>query len=307
MVHDFLGTEATSKILEEAGLASSTFYYKAKSARSGRAASTHTLKTDGSCVSNDELVSQIKALLGKEFVCYGYHKVTHHLKQAGYVINKKKVYRLMKEESLLLPKRIKTHGKRDFVKILVVKPTAPNMYLQMDIKYFWIAGERRNVYLLSVIDLFSRSVLGSRLGRSIRKRDVLFLLGEVFSDFKHLKGVCLRCDNGSQFLAYKVRDYLSQAGVYQEFTHIATPQENGHIEALHSILEYEIERRFEFETFEDLKATLKRYFDFYNKERLHSSIGFLSPQRFLDQYYAKEAINELENSLLEDLNLNVNI
>lgn len=274
MARDFLGTAATSKILEELGLARSSFYYKAKSSTSGRAASAHTLKNDGSCESNDEVVSQIKALLGKEFVCYGYHKVAHHLKQVGYIINKKKVYRLMKEQNLLLPKRIKTRGKRDFVKILVAKPTAPNMYLQMDIKYFWIAGERRNVYLLSIIDLFSRAVLGSKLGRSIRKRDVLFLLDEVFSNFSHLKGVSLRCDNGSQFLAHKVRDYLRQVGVYQEFTHIATPQENGHIESFHSILEYEVERRFEFETFEDLKATLKRHFDFYNKERLHSSIGF---------------------------------
>lgn len=294
-------------ILKDLHLSKSSFYYRANGKKRGRNPSSYTLRRDGFVVSDVKVLSEMDKLLEREFVCYGYLKVTHHLKRLGYIINKKKVYRLMKQEKLLLGKRIRTSGKRDFVKILVAKTTTPHQHLQMDIKYFWISGERKNAYLLSIIDLFSRKILGWKLGRSLRKKEVLALLGKTFADFREVKGVTLRNDNGSQFLAHKVRGYLKEMGVYQEFTHVATPQENGHIEALHAILETEVAGRFEFEAFEDLEATLGRYFRFYNEDRIHSSIGFKSPQNFLDEYYAKELINNLENEISTDLNLSVKI
>jgi transposase InsO family protein len=70
-----------------------------------------------------------------------------------------------------------------------------------------------------------------------------------------------------------VRDYLKEMEVHQEFTHVGTPEENCHIEALHSILEREVESRFEFATLEDLERVLAGYFLFYNRERIHSSLG----------------------------------
>lgn len=306
MLDSFKDKAKVSLLLKELELPKSSFYYRATNKRRGRRPLGYTFRKDDTAANDKIVVSDIKRLLEKEFVCYGYLKVTHHLKRHGYIINKKKVYRLMKEQKLLLGKRIRTSGKRNFVKMMVVTPTEPHQHLQMDIKYFWITGERKNAYLLSILDVFSRKVLGWKLGRSLKKKEVLALLKKTFADFQELKGVSLRNDNGSQFLAHRVRDYLKELGVYQEFTHIATPQENSHIEALHSVLEAEVVKRFEFESFEHLEDTLKRYFRFYNEERIHSSIGFKTPQNFLDEYYVKELMRSLKEKS-EDLNLCVKI
>ncbi len=80
-------------------------------------------------------------------------------------------------------------------------------------------------------------------------------------------------DNGSQFIAHKVRDYLKGINIGQEFTHVSSPRENGYIESLHSILEEEVIEKFEFESLEHPRDILDRYFRFYNEERIHSGIG----------------------------------
>ena len=98
--------------------------------------------------------------------------------------------------------------------------------------------------------------------------DVLKMIRRV--DLSHgLKGVTACNDNGSQFIANKVRHYLRELEANQEFTHIATPEENAYIEAFHSILEREVIPRFEFQSFYDNKLTLVAYMKFYNQRRLH--------------------------------------
>ena len=62
-----------------------------------------------------------------------------------------------------------------------------------------------------------------------------------------------------------------------ERIHPATPKEDAHIESFNSILEREVIRRLEFESFEEAKSAFGRYVDFYNNERLHSAIGYITP------------------------------
>ena len=68
----------------------------------------------------------------------------------------------------------------------------------------------------------------------------------------------IRSDNGSQFIEKKVREYLGVIGVQQEFTHIATPGENAHIEAYHTILKKEVFKRFDYQYFGQIEQILKR-------------------------------------------------
>jgi transposase InsO family protein len=68
-----------------------------------------------------------------------------------------------------------------------------------------------------------------------------------------LKGVIIRNDNGSQFIAYSVRETLKQMEAHQEFTHVAKPEENAYIEAFHSIQQRELMDRFTFSSFYDAK------------------------------------------------------
>jgi len=188
-------------------LPSSLYYYKPTAGAKGIKPSSHTGKKDGSMVANEQVVDDIKTVLSGDFVCYGYHKVTVELRQMNYIINPKKVYRLMDENNLLLGKVIKTKGKRQWIKHRKIIASKPLEYLCLDIKYVWVKGEQRFYYLLTVLDVYTRKVLAWILQRSIKQMDVIRLLRKL--DLQHsLKGVNVRNDNGSQLIAHKVRFFL---------------------------------------------------------------------------------------------------
>lgn len=259
------------------GLPRSVYYYQPQAGKPGAKPSQMTMKLDGSWVDNEQVITSIRNLLNVEFNALGYEYIAHKLKKE-YVINKKKVYQLMQENNLLLGKVIRPTGKREFVKFKRIEATRPLEYLCWDIKYVWVQGERRNCYLLSVIDVFSRKILAWLFQSSIRQIDLINLLRSVNQNYS-LKGVILRNDNGSQFIAHSVRNFLKSSEVKQEFTHVATPEENSYIEAFHSILEHDVIERNEFESYYEAKEMLQRYFSHYNHHRLHRSIGFVTPQQ----------------------------
>lgn len=137
----------------------SSFYYKATEGKRGAKPSISTTKQDGSVVNNLVVIEDINEILSQEFCCYGYHNVTDELRGLDYIINDKKVYRLMDEQNLLLGKVIRSSGKRKFVQHRKIEATRPMEYLCLDIKYVWVAGESRNYYLLTVLDVFTRIAL----------------------------------------------------------------------------------------------------------------------------------------------------
>jgi len=257
----------------------SSYYYTEKGSRKGKLASKHTRKNNGTWISNAIVVEQIRTLLKHEFVDYGYIKVTHWLrKRKGYIINKKKVYRLMKEHKLLNPKRRIQRQSRLWVKDLVPQSDGIFEHLEIDIKYIHIPGIWKNVMQLTVLDVKSRYVLGYTQGYSIKNQDVIDLFDKIFSIIKMPESYFIRCDNGSQFTAHSVRKYFTnRSGAQQEFTWPATPEQNGHIEAFHSIIERTVCQRFYFENFDSLKQTMERFIHFYNTDRIHSGIDYECP------------------------------
>lgn len=266
----------------------SVYYYTPKEGKPGVKPSTHTLKKGGQLVPNSEVVEAIKAELNQEFVCYGYQNMTAILREQNFIINHKKVYRLMDEYHLLLGKVIRTKGKREFVKFRKIKADYSMQYLCLDIKYFPVAGEQRYYYLLSVMDVYSRKIISWIFQPSIRKNDVVNLFRRINSEYG-IRDVIIRNDNGSQFLANHVKAYLKSVEAKQEFTHIATPEENSYIEAFHSILERELVQRFEFESFYQAKLAMERYMFFYNYQRRHGRLGRITPQRKWEQGVAARA------------------
>lgn len=266
------------------GQSVSSWYYSSSDGRRGRAPSRYTFMQSGVRVDNHQVVDQIRDLLRQEFVCYGYEKITSELRDLRYVINAKKVYRLMREAHLLnMHRRITTNGRRTFVKMRKIQAEYPMEHLCLDIKYVYIHGEKRNVYLLTVMDIFTRRVLDHLLKPSIRQHDVVLLMDGILRA-NPVRNVTIRNDNGSQFIANSVRKYLFEQGINQEFTHIATPEENAYIEALHSTLEREVIRRYWFDSFFNAKWKIDEYYKFYNRRRKHRSLGMKSPQQFLDNF-----------------------
>jgi putative transposase len=154
----------------------------------------------------------------------------------------------------------------------------------MDIKYVHIHGSAKNALLLTVIDVYSRKVLIHTLRFSIKKGDVLVMLSLMLLQYK-TQGMTVRNDNGSQFIATAVRQYLRDKGVLQEFSHVATPQDNAYIEALHSNLQREVIDRYEFDSIYHAQMVIDRYYKWYNERRRHGSLGRKAPDIIWDQYF----------------------
>jgi putative transposase len=266
------------------GLPRSVYYYRPRNGRPGAKASTHTCKVDGSKVTNEMVIEEIRLILNQEFCCYGYQTITDDLRDLQFIINEKKVYRLMDENNLLLGKVIRTSGKRTFVKYRRIKARYPMEFLCLDIKYIWIEGEKRNYFLLTILDVYSRKAIEQLFQRSIRKMDVINLFRKINHQYG-IKGVTVRNDNGSQFIANDVKQFLHTAEARQEFTHIATPQENAYIEAFHSIVQREVVDRFEFNGFYEAKITLAAHLEWYNNKRKHGQLGKITPQQKWDLFY----------------------
>lgn len=274
------------KVLTYCRLSHSSYYYHPRLGKPGRKPSRYTLTQDGTNAPNKQVVQQIQSLLEQPFVDYGYIKVTWWLRYSkSYIINFKKVYRLMREHRLLNPKRCKSSFTRNWARWSGPDQQGPLQYWQFDIKYIYIAGQQHNALLLTVLDVDSRWVLGTMLQWSIRKEQVKELFTRIL--FRYSLSlpelITVRSDNGSQFIAKMVREFLAQMHLSQEFTQPATPQQNGHVEAWHSIIERSICQRLQLEDLAHAQATMRAFVDFYNNERIHSGLGYKSPKQYLHE------------------------
>jgi putative transposase len=284
----FLGKgHSMALILKVLGLSKSTFYYAGSAKRSGRPFSTHTLRMDGTLDPNEVVVGHILALLGQDFVDYGYRKVTEWLRWIQrYSINGKKVARLMQENRLMLqPPGSSTGTSRRRIAEKVPQPALPGVYFELDIKMIRIQRASRKALVLSIIDLFHREWLGYALGWQMRKEDVMKMVRTLFGDkSKRSSGekITLRADNGSQFIANELAEILPGHRIEIEFIHPASPEENGHIESFHAVMQRALVRTHEFESMDHLAETLKRFHHFYNHQRLHSATCYRPPMVFLE-------------------------
>ena len=261
------------------GIISSSYYRKPNFGKKGNHPTAVTFHHKNGFVSQSDVVKSIKKILKHEFIDCGYRLMTKYLNRDGYQINHKKLYRIMKEEGLLkLENRINRSGSgRKFVKFRKVYTSRPLQCLEMDIKMVWVPSVGKNAYLLSVIDVHTRRILKDYFSFNIKQKHVIELLSLLFDEYNYPESVVIRSDNGSQFIAKSVREYLGLIGVQQEFTHVATPEENAHIEAYHGILKKEVFSRFDYRTFGEIQQILKRFVSFYNNERLHGLLGRITP------------------------------
>ena len=261
------------------GMVHSSYYRIPSIGRKGNTPSKFTYHKSNGWVNQEAVIASIKDILSHEFIDCGYRLMTSYLKNKGYLINHKKLYRIMKEQGMLkLENRINRSGsRRKFVKFRKVNTSRPMECLEMDIKMVWIPSVGKNAYLLSIIDVHTRRILKDYFSFSIKQDKVIAFLSELFAEYQYPNNVVIRNDNGSQFIANNVREYLGIIGVQQEFTHIATPEENAHIEAYHGILKKEVFKRVDYRSFGQIEQIIKRYVIFYNNTRLHGLLGRITP------------------------------
>lgn len=285
-------------VLRIVKLSRSTYYYrKNKTASSkvwsnagGRPIPGYSWTFDGHRVSDEIIKQWLVALIGGEGLFYGYLKLTHALRrQFNLNINKKKVYRLCKELDILRPQRkIKPRHPRRVSSNR--KVTGPNQLWETDIKYGYIAGEKRFFYVLSIIDVYDRSIVADYIGLNCTAKNAADTLRAAFERRQHdFDGrlPVIRSDNGPQFTSHFYEHACRELNVYHELIPCKTPNKNAHIESYHSILEEECLGHYEFYSYLEAYEAVTQFRKFYNQQRIHSGVNYMSPSEFYEAYYRR--------------------
>lgn len=289
-------------VLRFAGLKKSTYYYhlsierrgKTNPFRPGRPLVGYSIKTDGRKISDDEIKEYIMKALEDEAFYYGYHKITHHLKNNYWlIINHKKVYRLCKELKILKKQRTIKPKIRSKISVnRIVKKS--NELWESDIKYGYISDEDKFFFVLSIIDVFDRSIVDYYMGYSCTGSDAAVLLKRSLlkrSLFESESKPVIRTDNGPQFISNAFEDSCAEINVYHERIPNKTPNKNAHIESFHRIFQDECIGAYRFESFEGAYYEVSRFMKRYNKNRIHSSLKYKTPNEFYKQNLGKEVTN----------------
>lgn len=274
-------------------IAESTYYDRKKRAaapkteplptdKRGRPTPGYSLTVTGIPISDEQIKEWLLELLEGEEHVYGYKLLGQCIRDIHQVIiNKKKTYRLCKELGILQKARKpvtshpRTLPKNRFI-------TGSNQLWQMDIKYGYVVGQKRFFFVLSIIDVFDRVVVGQYRGRTCEAKHAVQTLisalerriqpGETFP--------VIRTDNGPQFVSKLFGDTCESLGMTHERIPPRTPNMNAYIESFHSILERDLFSRREFMTFEEAFIALDQYMDFYNYRRMHGSLKHMAPMKF---------------------------
>jgi putative transposase len=179
--------------------------------------------------------------------------------------------------------------------------TGPNQLWQFDLKYGYIAGERRFFFILAFIDVFTRKVVGSHVGLRCRCGDLRNALAMALRNekIKAEHGLVLRSDNGPQMTANELSQWLAtlEEKLMHEFIPVRTPNKNAHIESFFSILELEFLEVNYFSTFAEAYERTHAFIRFYNEERIHGSIGDIAPAEAMERCKSGEKLHIKEISM----------
>jgi len=229
-----------------------------------------------------------------EFPGYGYRRVTKELHRRGWMVNHKKVLRMMRKESLLcqLKRRFKSttdssHSLRRYPNLL--KDTAvdaPDMAWSADITY--VKLPTGFCYLASIIDDYSRYCVGWSLSRFIDTRLTLSALEMALTTRRPDSGLIHHSDQGVQYASSEYVLQLEKAGARISMAAVGNPYENAKAESFFRTLKIEEVYLKDYRGFEEAEENIGEFIEeVYNKKRLHSSLGYLPPIEF-------EAMHDLQ-------------
>lgn len=223
----------------------------------------------------DALTRSIIAL-ASEYGRYGYRRIWALLKRQGWDIGVGRVERIWRREGLKVPQKQPKRGRLwlndgSCIRLRAERPRHVWSYdFVMDRTH-----DGKAFRMLTVIDEFTRESLAIVVNRKLKSDDVLQCLADLF--VKRGPPEHIRSDNGAEFTANAVREWLGRIGVKTLYIEPGSPWENGYNESFNGKLRDELLNMEIFYTLKEAKVLIERWRRYYNTIRPHSSLGYRPP------------------------------
>ena len=263
-------------LLETAGLARSTYYYQLK-------------QLDG-FDKDKELKAEIQSIYCEHKGNYGYRRMTLELRNRGFMVNHKKVQRLMKV--LGLSARIRRKRKYSSYQGEIGKKaenliqrqfeaTKPMEKCYTDVTEFAIPASNQKLYLSPVLDGFNSEIIAYNLSTSPNLEQVKAMLNQAFSE-DHYTNTILHSDQGWQYQHQYYHHFLEGKGIQPSMSRKGNSPDNGMMESFFGILKSEMFYGYEktFHSLEQLEQAIVDYIDYYNNKRIKIKLKGLSPVQY---------------------------
>jgi len=200
---------------------------------------------------------------------FGYRRITAVLRRKGRHVNRKTVYRVMKEERLLQD-RIWRRPRRPR-RVERMRPQQPNQGWQIDMTSFQLS-DLTPLFLVTVIDCCTRQIVGWTLDRRCRATEWI------------AAGLVLRSDNGAQPCSKAFVEFLGRRGVRGQYTGYDAPDDNAYVERVIRTIKEEEVWPNQWDTWSEAHAAIKAYVAYYNEERIHSALDYRTPNEAAAAY-----------------------
>ena len=225
---------------------------------------------------DEELLREKVIELASQYGRYGYRRVTTLLRNQGWIVNHKRVERIWREEGLKVPQKQPKRGRLwlNDGSVIRLRPEFPKHVWSYD---FMHDRTHNGVpyRILNVIDEYTRECLAVKVARSLTHKDVLEVLTDLF--LEQGVPVHIRSDNGSEFTAKKLREYLSRLEIKPLFIAPGSPWENGYIESFNGKMRDELLAGEIFYSITEAQVIIEQWRWHYNQIRPHSALGYKPP------------------------------
>ncbi|MCH8013565.1 MAG: IS3 family transposase [Candidatus Dadabacteria bacterium] len=224
----------------------------------------------------EEVLREDIVRLASTYGRYGYRRITALLRAEGWVVNPKHVERIWREEGLKVPAKQPKRGRLylNDGSCIRLRPCFKNHVWSYDFVSDRLHNGKR-IRMLTVIDEYTRKCLAIRVGFSLKSDDVLDTLSTLFIT----EGVpgYIRSDNGSEFTAKSLREWIGSIGVKTAYIEPGSPWENGYNESFNGKLRDELLNGEIFYSLKEAQVLIEQWRRHYNEVRPHSSLGYRPP------------------------------
>ena len=214
---------------------------------------------------------------------YGYRRITVLLRTEGWRVNHKRVARIWRQEGLKVPQK---QPKRRRLWFNDGSCARLRLTHRDHVWSYDFVAERtsdgRAIRMLNIIDEYTRECLAIRVDRKITANDVIDTLADVFISRgtpQFIRGTpqFIRSDNGPEFVAQLIRQWLQDLGVQTAFIEPGSPWENGYIESFNGKFRDELLNGEIFDTVIEARVITEQWRNHYNRIRSHSALGYRPP------------------------------